>query len=239
MLIVSHEHRFIFVKTQKTAGTSVEVALSALAGDDAIVTPVQPPEPGHQPRNWDGVFNPVPELVERYLRKEPSLVRWKAQSTLSHLHRRQAFVNHLPASVIRARLGRRTWDRYFTFCFERDPWDKAVSMYSYLARDGRQRPPFEEWAASRRLPTDWNLYTIGGKVAVDFVGRYERLNDDLARALTEVGITDPPELSRAKGQYRPAGTQAPITPAVDRRIRAVFANEIREFGYSRPAPAAS
>lgn len=235
-MIVSHEHRFIFVKTQKTAGTSIEVALSALAGDDAIVTPVQPSEPGHRPRNWDRAFNPVPELVERYLRKEPSLEQWTARSTLSQLRRRQAFVNHLPASVIRARLGRRTWDRYFTFCFERDPWDKAVSMYFYLARDGRQRPPFEEWAATRQLPTDWNRYTIGGKVAVDFVGRYERLNEDLARALSEVGVGDAPELPRAKGRYRPPDSDVSITPVVDARIREAFANEIRHFGYSRPAP---
>jgi hypothetical protein len=29
-MIVSHEHKFIFLKTKKTAGTSIELALSAL-----------------------------------------------------------------------------------------------------------------------------------------------------------------------------------------------------------------
>jgi hypothetical protein len=39
-VIVDHEHKFIFVKTRKTAGTSVEVFLAPLLGADAIVTPV-------------------------------------------------------------------------------------------------------------------------------------------------------------------------------------------------------
>ena len=40
-MIVSHAHRFIFIKTQKTAGTAMEVALSAICGPDDIITPIQ------------------------------------------------------------------------------------------------------------------------------------------------------------------------------------------------------
>ena len=39
-MIVSHEHRFIFLKTKKTAGTSLELALSQLCGPDDVITPV-------------------------------------------------------------------------------------------------------------------------------------------------------------------------------------------------------
>lgn len=238
-MIVSHQHRFIFVKTRKTAGTSVEVALSKLAGDDAIVTPVEPPEAGHRPRNWEGLFNPVPELVEHYVRREPSLERWSPRATLSNMRRRRRFANHLPASVIRARLGPKIWDDYFTFCFERNPWDKVVSWYFYVTRNNPQRPPFEEWIVRSGLPSDWGIYTLGGEVAVDFAGQYERLDHDLAHALNQVGITDVPELPRAKGQHRPANPRAPISPSVDRRIREVFAREIDHFGYSRPAQSVS
>jgi hypothetical protein len=38
-MIVSHRHRFVFVTTRKTAGSSIEAALSPLAGPDAVVTP--------------------------------------------------------------------------------------------------------------------------------------------------------------------------------------------------------
>jgi hypothetical protein len=238
-VIVSHEHRFIFVKTRKTAGTSIEVALSALAGGDAIVTPVQPPEPGHRPRHWRRLFNPVPEVIDRYIRHEPGLAHRTLRSTTVDLRRRWAFRNHLPAALIRARVGRKVWDRYFTFCFERDPWDKVVSWYFYATRNRVPRPGFDEWVIDAPLPSDWSRYTLGGRLGVDFVGRFENLDTDLARALDSVGITDVPPLPRAKGQLRSAETEVSITPAVDARIRQVFANEIREFGYSRPASSRS
>jgi hypothetical protein len=233
-VIVSHEHRFIFVKTRKTAGTSIEVLLSDLAGRDAVVTPVQPAEPGHEPRNWRGLFNPVPELWDRYGRREPSLQFRSWQSTVSDLRRRRCYFNHQPASLIRTRVGKQVWDDYFTFCFERNPWDKVVSWYFYVTRDNPNRPPFERWVLDSAMPKDWNRYTIGDDVAVDFVGRFECLGDDLAQALERVGITDLPELPRAKGQFRPADPAAAITSAVDRRIREVFADEIGHFGYERP-----
>ena len=39
-MIVSHRHRFIFIKTRKTAGTSIEIALSAHCGPDDIMSPI-------------------------------------------------------------------------------------------------------------------------------------------------------------------------------------------------------
>src|SRR5213075_171397 len=39
-VILSHKHRFIFLKTQKTAGTSVELALRELCGAADIVAPL-------------------------------------------------------------------------------------------------------------------------------------------------------------------------------------------------------
>ena len=39
-MIVSHQHRFVFVKTRKTAGTSIEIALAQHCGPDDIITPI-------------------------------------------------------------------------------------------------------------------------------------------------------------------------------------------------------
>ena len=39
-MIVSHAKKFIFVKTRKTSGTSMEVSLSQVCGPDDIITPI-------------------------------------------------------------------------------------------------------------------------------------------------------------------------------------------------------
>jgi hypothetical protein len=39
-MIISHKHKFIFLKTRKTASTSTEFALNEICGPDDVVTPV-------------------------------------------------------------------------------------------------------------------------------------------------------------------------------------------------------
>ena len=56
-MIISHRYRFIFIKTLKTAGTSIEVYLSEHCGPDDIFTPVFPPIDGHRPRNFGRFYN--------------------------------------------------------------------------------------------------------------------------------------------------------------------------------------
>jgi len=59
-MIISHKYRFIFVKTLKTAGTSIEVFLSQHCGPLDVVTPILPHVEPHVPRNHDGFFNHIP-----------------------------------------------------------------------------------------------------------------------------------------------------------------------------------
>ena len=41
-MIVSHRYRFIFLKTNKTAGASIEIALSRFCDSEDIITPLLP-----------------------------------------------------------------------------------------------------------------------------------------------------------------------------------------------------
>ncbi len=56
-MILSYSKKFLFIKTMKTAGTSIEVFLSPRCGPGDVVTPIYPPEPGHVPRNHEGFYN--------------------------------------------------------------------------------------------------------------------------------------------------------------------------------------
>ena len=62
-MIVSHKHKFIFIKTVKTAGTSLEVALSEFCGSKDIITKIAPDDEEYRkslgylgPQNY--LYNP-------------------------------------------------------------------------------------------------------------------------------------------------------------------------------------
>lgn len=240
-MIVSHRHRFIFIKTRKTAGTSVEVFLSQLAGPDAIVTPEELEEPGHVPRNWRGAWNCnfLPAM-----RADPSGLGPFLRRPRARLGLYRNYWNHMPAWLARAKLGEETWDGYFKFCFERNPWDKFVSLYWWEMREGGwyarrngKLPTLEEFIdqpRSRRA-ADWHLYTIDDELAVDAVGRFENLADDLRSILARIGVEMEVELPRAKSSYRGRGGSALLTEKSAERIRRMYHREIEAFGYECPA----
>src|SRR5438874_13562449 len=60
---ISHKHKFIFIKTVKTAATSLEVFLSQHCGPDDVLTLFDPPIEGHQPRNYNGSGDHISEIL--------------------------------------------------------------------------------------------------------------------------------------------------------------------------------
>ena len=84
-MIVSHAHRFIFLKPRKVAGTSIEVALAPFCGPQDILTPVTDFVPGvghevyEQPhRNDDGCYNHMlPREIARELDQRGQAAAWR------------------------------------------------------------------------------------------------------------------------------------------------------------------
>jgi len=213
-VIVSHAHRFVFLKTRKTAGTSVEIALSTVCGPDDVITPVTDADErlraecgGRPPQHHESP--PLP---------------------------RRAF-NHMPASMVRQLIGREAWDDYYTFSIERNPWDAVVSLYHWRHRDDPDPPPFDRFVegpvVAELAIKNSRGYRINGRLAVDRVLRYESLADELAEVWTHLGLPGQPHLPRAKSGTRPSGaTYASHYDEASRaRVAELFAGAIADFGY--------
>ncbi len=226
-MIISHKYRFIFIKTRKTAGTSIEIFLSRHCGEEDVVTPIRPPVAGHEPRNHQGLWNPLPELRSRDADRP--------RETLRQLVRRQRFYNHIPARVLRHRIPADVWRDYFVFCVERNPWDKALSHYAMINERSGGHLSFDAYLAQGFFPTDFDKYTDAeGRLLVDEVLRYESLNEELGRVFARLGAPFDGDLGvRAKSGYR--SDRRPYQEVYDDQQREViaraFAREIEMFGY--------
>lgn len=227
-MIVSHKHKFIFLKTNKTAGTSMEIALAKFCGPDDIITPVSP---------GDEVLRS--ELGYRAPQKyRPGLAEYSRRDWLVTLRRfkRKRFFNHISARDVKLLVGDDIWKSYFKFCFERNPWDRVLSLYAWRCQT-EPKPTISDFIGSRVLgdltKRGIELYTIGGKIAVDRVCLYENLDVELEFLEQRLMLPEKLSLPRAKASHRvdKRHYREILDPHDRERIAKIFHREIAMCGY--------
>lgn len=218
MALISFEKKLIFIKTTKTAGTSIEVDLSARLEPNAIVTPIFPTVDGHVARNYEVAGS------------------------------ERGFTNHMSALEIRELIGARDFDRFTKFCVERNPVTKCISHFHMLHNSPDHRRPngknWEAYCAAGQFPVDTAKYCTKEEdkpqLLVDHVLRYERLDQDLPLLLAEHGIHDFALRTRAKSDYSRNVVVTPdqVTPEQAAKIASAFAETLSIIGASWNGPVA-
>lgn len=198
-MIISHRHRFIFIKNRKTASTSIEVALSGICGEEDVIIPLdQEDEKYRQSLGYRGSQNhAIP--IQYY--------RWSDFIKLLKYRTRVTYYNHMNAKQIRDRVPSSVWDSYFKFCFERNPFDKIISWFYW--RQDYLKKRFSSVAdlirsGDAHMLSGFPMYSIDGRVAVDKIYKYEEM-DSALNDLTERFSLQKPLLlpnKRLKGQLR-------------------------------------
>jgi hypothetical protein len=228
-MILSHKHKFIFLKTNKTAGTSIEIALSKFCGPDDVITPITPED--ELLRNKLGYRGPQyyvnPPRGDTHLDKA-----YRDNRSVKEM----SFYNHCSASEVKSYFGQTLWDDYFKFCVERNPWDRVVSLY-YWDFQSEPRPPISAFVRSDALLRlklrGYQSYTIDGQIAVDKICRFERLTEDLEVVRQLLGIPEELVLPHAKSRFRKPGVDyRSVFGAEEKTIIAnLFSEEIKLLGY--------
>jgi len=217
-MILSHARRFVFIKTPKSASTSVEAALSALCGPDDVITPIGPERVARQPD------------AQNYLRGEAE--RALRPDGFAEPLQDRDFYNHMPLSKVAEYAGEETVRRYLKIAFVRNPWDRQVSLFHFLTYQGLLKVGFLEWMTWAEPLNVMPMLSLDGAPAMDFIGRYETLQADVETLFRRFGAEAPPALLRLKSGIRPPGDYRSYYDARSReRVAEACAEEIAAFGY--------
>lgn len=88
-------------------------------------------------------------------------------------------------------------EKYFTFSFVRNPWDRFVSAWRYMGRDSNSSQPFEEFIKllEREVKTGasltWEYLSLPQSDFIgspDFTGKFETLDDDFSLICETLGL---------------------------------------------------
>lgn len=229
-MILSHKYRFIYIKTYKTASTSIEAALSEICGPDDVITPASEPlmqhRKGARAQNYRLDHPAVPKrpLWRRLLRRPER-----------HYHPSVGFYEHMPAWRVKAYVGDDIWSSYYKFSFERNPWDRQVSWYFYKTKSKNPRPGFDAFLADRRRAyvENFDLYSIDDAICLDTVGTYENLTNDFKKIIKDFGLTEKIDLPKVNVSTGPKGYDYREFYDDETResVARMYAREIGYFGY--------
>jgi hypothetical protein len=220
-MLLSIKYNFLFVHIAKTGGTSVRAALAPLRWRDPLY---------------------IPQFIA---------------SRISHAtgHRTASKLpRHAKIIAAKEMLPMELFDSLFKFAFVRNPWDLQVSSWHHLRRerprlveDIEDFPEFIRWKldpdrpyqyhvdTSIELQTDY-LKDLHGEIIVDFIGKYEKLEEDYHEACRRIGITPPPLPHKRQAKGR-TGYRSYYDDRTAGMVAEYFRPDIEAFGYSfDPSP---
>lgn len=205
-MLFSEEYKFIFVHVSKTGGSNLELALLPYVHQVPVNT------------------------LNKILRV----------TRLSH-RRNHLFKQHDTAAYAKSILPKDVFDQCFKFALVRNPWDLLVSLYLFLRRMESHRHhamvkelSFEEFIdfEIKRNSRHQHRFALGhnGEMLLDYVGRFERLEEEFDKICDRLGVPRP-QLEK-RGVYKRAPYQDYYNAKSREKVRRHWQKDIEVFGYN-------
>jgi hypothetical protein len=212
-MLVSHKKKFIYTKTAKTAGTSIE-------------------------SYFEQYCMPKDQWIFQHARDEhistEGIIGFRGGKDKLN---GQTYYNHMPAVDIKQKVGNQVWDSYYKFCVVRDPFDKLVSAFYFSERDSDGSVKnFRKWLLNTKF-VDRYAYLIDGEICMDYFIRYESLYDGVKHICTELNIPfDFSKVPQLKTKFR--NREIPLYDFYDadsiELVKKLYRFELDYFGYCAP-----
>jgi hypothetical protein len=201
----------------------VEISLSRYCGEKDVITTLSPED--EKIRRKLGVY-PKNYFVPFWRYRIKDFVRLFSSRKLL------VYYNHIFASEIKRIIGSKKWRNYFTFCFERNPWEKVISQYYYWCANNKHQS-IDAFIRSKNISSNFEQYSIHGEICVDHIGKYEFLLSELEDICRKLNIPFDGWLPQAKSRYRKDHRPASqiLTERQKEIIAKQFKKEIDLLGY--------
>lgn len=175
-MLLSHKYKFIFIKTKKTAGTSIEIELNKLMSKKDIVTPIKPSHPDHCPRN--------------YILGDKKLFNHIMISEVKKIIPKKIFDNYYKFCVEREPVDK---------CIS----DYFMLKNSSYHNQNNKNITWSDYINAGVFPIDTNKYTDSeNNLCVDKIIKYENLNEEIAILSKKLGFKLSEIRTRAKSGFR-------------------------------------
>ena len=165
-MLISKKYRFIFIHIYKNAGSSITKALKPFAQS-----------------NWQKKANRIFKIFGiSYFDPRPH-------------------PTHISAAELKSKMSKKRFESYFKFGIVRNPWDWEVSLYTYMLKKPKHPGHeivksfrnFEEYLERKYTkPAKYQksfLFSDQNEQLVDFIGRFEKLDNDFNKICAHLGFT--------------------------------------------------
>ena len=205
MVLISHKYKFIYIKNEKVAGSSVE--------------------------SFFGRYCINPEKIYTYedTIKQSIDDNGIIGSRLGGVKEDDIWKNHMSAIVIKSTLGSDKFNNYFKFAVVRNPYDVIVSYYYWE----KSKLPFKDYAKTK-IVDNLSRCCINGKSVCNYYIRYENLLQDIVKVCKILNIHnyDINNLPKHKTDTRPKDNYRKYYDEETRiKVYNNHKNTFEKFGY--------
>ena len=204
-MLISYKHKFIFFANGKTGTTTIGMAL--LKYSNPIIGFLRIFRPGDKKK----------------------------------------YKQHEPPIIVKNRISKKVWNSFFKFAFVRNPWDWVISHYMYnIPQEDRNILKFEKKhfdsflkiikKFKRRDNLDdkyqYNFLSDNkGEIMVDFVGKFENMQNDFNYICDKIGIEHIELPHYNKGKYKKKSYVDYYTEETKNLVAEKYKKDIRFFNY--------